>query len=628
MRSMKGSEDSARVKPFLSSGNNQSQIRYRIAGPHRVVQKMRVDAKRRAMDKGMGSIKGIPVLSGTASGPVLAADIGLSFMGGVDPRTGTVIDIHHPLHGQSVAGKILALPGGRGSCSGSLAIFELLTNGHAPAALVFSRKETILSLGVFIAAELFDRGIPILEVSEKQFADVSKSPYARISDDSITLSDSAFPEIKATAHLLPVDPDSFELTLKDRQMLTGEFGAAAQLAMRLILRTALLEGVTSLIDISSAHIDGCFYHGPASLMFARRLLELGAKVSVPSTTNAIRVDRLKWATQGVAQALGMASDELAEAYLAMGVCPSYTCAPYLLPDAPKRGEQIAWGESNAVAYANSVLGARTLKYPDYLDILVAITGRAPNADCHRPELRHAAIRIDLPVPKNPDDAYFALIGYHAGKIALSEIPVICGLENVAVSLDNLKAFSAAFATTSSAAMFHVSGVTPEAGTLAEATGGTGHLRQVMVSQSDLRETWAELNTAGSADIGLVALGNPHFSLTEIAALAALCKGRKMSMDVAMIVTCGREIYEQAAAAGYVQTIRDFGGQFLNDTCWCFITEPVVPPHIRNIATNSGKYAHYGPATVDKGFHFASLTRCVDAACTGEIDVSEPGWFEE
>lgn len=575
----------------------------------------------------MTKITGDCIVPGTASGQVLFADIGLSFMGGVDPYTGVIIDVHHPLQGESVAGKILVIPSGRGSCSGSLVIFELLMNGHAPSALVFKHKETILSLGVFIAAEIFHRGIPVIRLGEEDFAVLADAKFARVERETITASPVALPHEVSIAELPELELQGLELSSQDQKHLDGEIGEAARIAMRLILRTALLEGATKLVDVDMAHIDGCFYQGPAGLQFVRTLGELGGRVRVPTSMNALCVDRRQWRDQGVPEALGMPSDDLADAYVAMGVRPTYTCAPYLLDGAPVFGQQVAWGESNAVVFANSVLGARTMKYPDYLDILVAITGRAPDADCHRPELRHATLRIDVPISQDLDDAYFALLGYHAGKVATHEIPLICGLEGRVVTHDNLKSFGAAFATTSTVAMFHVLGITPEAVTLDAATCKKPLRHHVIVTKQDLEETWQEMNTAVTAEVDLVSLGNPHFSLTEIAALATCCVGRKISDRVALIVTCGRDVYETAKAAGYADTIRDFGGQFINDTCWCMIGEPVIAREVRNIATNSGKYAHYGPALVQRGFHFASLARCVDAACSGQIDMSRPAWLD-
>ncbi|MFN6007915.1 MAG: aconitase X [Paracoccaceae bacterium] len=570
-------------------------------------------------------LQGKALISGQASGAVQHADVGLSFMGGVDATTGRIIDVHHPLCGKSVAGKILAIPSGRGSCSGSLVIFELLMNGHAPAALVFRHKETILTLGVLIAAELFQRGIPVLQLDEAEFAALSEASHARIDGDTIQPTETLV-DLPPTFVLPTPDPADFTLSEIDRRFLAGDFGEAARIAARIVLQTARIEGAVELVDVDMAHLDGVFYQGPAGLQFARKLCDLGAKVRVPTTMNAICVDRRQWRAQGVAEVLGEASDALAEAYVEMGATPSYTCAPYLLDPAPKAGQNIAWGESNAVVFANSVLGARTLKYPDYLDILVAITGRAPAADCYLDHKRRATIRLDLPPLGDLDDLFFPLLGYHVGKIATNEIPLICGLEGREVSHDDLKAFGAAFATTSAAAMFHIRGITPEAMTAEAAIGAGGEARVVEVTLQDLAETWVELNIARTPEVDLVSLGNPHFSLSEIKALARLCEGRRKADGASLIVTCGRDVFAKAKVAGLIDTIRAFGGQVLNDTCWCFIGEPVVPASVRTIATNSGKYAHYGPPAVGKDFHFASLARCVDAACTGQIDMTPPAWL--
>ena len=569
-------------------------------------------------------LSGQALIAGRASGEVLHADVGLSFMGGVDATTGRVIDVHHPLCGQSVAGKVLCIPSGRGSCSGSLVIFELLLNGHAPAALVFRHKETILTLGVLIAAELFQRGIPVLQLDEAGFAALAGARFARVDGDRVERTEGlgALP----TGFVLPEpDPADFTLSDLDRRFLAGDHGEAGRIAMRIVLQTAQIEGATELVDVDMAHLDGVFFQGPAGLKSARKLCDLGARVRVPTTTNAICVDRRQWRALGVPEALGSASDALAEAYAEIGAKPTYTCAPYLLKKAPKAEQNIAWGESNAVVFANSVLGARTLKYPDYLDILVALTGRAPATDCYLEVGRRATLRIELPPLGELDDLFFPLLGYHVGKIATNEIPLICGLEGRAVSHDDLKAFGAAFATTSAAPMFHMLGVTPEAVT-ADAVLKEG-FRVVRVSREDLATTWAELNIARTPDVDLVALGNPHFSVTEIAALARLCAGRRKAEGVRLVVTCGREVFGQAEAAGFIDAVRAFGGEVLNDTCWCFIGAPVVPAMVRNVATNSGKYAHYGPPAVGKPFHFASLARCVEAACTGRIDTDLPAWCQ-
>lgn len=568
------------------------------------------------------TLNGRCLVPGVAAGPVLHADVALSFMGCVDAVSGEVRDVHHPLLGQHVAGKILAIPSGRGSCSGSLTIFELLMNGHAPRALVFQHRETILTFGSIIAEEFFGRGIPVVNVTADDFAKLATASHARIENGAVSLSDSVAHDEPGRVELPPLELADFTLSERDRQVLAGEFGEAERVALRAVIRMARLEGATGLVDVEMGHIDGCFYQGPGGLQFIERLRSMGAKVRIPTTMNAIKVDRQKWRAQGVAKELGAPSEQLADAYVAMGVKPTYTCAPYLLDVAPRFGQQIAWAESNAVVFANAVLGARTMKYPDYLDILVAITGRAPDADCHRSEGRKAAVRIDLPPLTTVDDSFYALLGYHCGKLATNDIPLICGLEHLAVSRDHLKSFGAAFATTSAMPMFHISGITPEANDAGNPS------RIIQVTRHDLVETWRELNTATTSDVDLIALGNPHFSLEEIADLAQVCSGKRKAPHTSLTVTCGRDVYNRAAAAGHVAAVEAFGGKFLNDTCWCFIDEPVVPAAARNIATNSGKYAHYGAAALDRGFHFASMARCVEGARTGQMESALPGWLAD
>jgi predicted aconitase len=405
----------------------------------------------------------------------------------------------------------------------------------------------------------------------------------------------------------------------DQAFLSGHHGKAAQVAMRLLLRMAALQEAKAFIDVTQVHIDGCIYTGPASLRFAQMLVEWGAHVRVPTTLNSISVDKRRWRAQGVAQDLGTPASTLADAYLAMGAQPSFTCAPYLLESAPRFGEQIGWAESNAVVYANSVIGARTMKYPDYLDICMALTGRAPLAGCHLDAGRRATLALEVEMPAGADDAFWPLLGYCCGSVCGSEIPLIRGLETSAAGQDELKGFGAAFATVAAAPMFHIAGITPEAD---EQRPG----RQMRTGLGELRQAWAVLNTAASPEIGLVSLGNPHFSLDECARLAALVRGRTKSAEVAVVVTCGRAVHEAACQAGHVAAAEAFGVQFVTDTCWCMLGEPVIPPAVRTLMTNSGKYAHYAPGLVGRDVRFGSMAECIEAACSGKAQQEPPAWL--
>ena len=576
---------------------------------------------------GKSSLAGRSLVDGAAFGPLLHADVGLSFWGGVDPFSGEVIDRHHPLSGECLAGRVLAIPSGRGSCTGSSVLMELISNGHAPAALVLAEADEILTLGVLVAQTLFQRSLPVLCIGKEAFGQLRGKAFARVDGTGLSLYDSTPDDTPAPRNDRPTEDahSSIELTAHDRALLDGSQGKAAQVAMQIVLRMAHIQGAKYLVDITQAHIDGCIYTGPASLRFAQQLVAWGAKVRVPTTLNSISVDQRRWRELGIDPALGVPASELGDAYMAMGAQLSFTCAPYLLDSAPKAGEQIVWAESNAVVYANSVLGARTLKYPDYLDICIALTGRAPLIGCHLEDQRKARLHIEVPPLSNLDDSFYPLLGYHIGALAGSRIPLVSGLQQQHPNLDDLKAFGAAFATTSAAALFHIAGVTPEA--LDPTRVIDGPLPVLKLSLEELRLSWQELNSARDARVDVVSLGNPHFSLSEFARLASLCQGRHRHPDVVLAITCGRTVLEQARVAGYIAVIEAFGAVIVSDTCWCMLGEPVIPPAARNLMTNSGKYAHYAPGLVGRKVHFASLAECVDAACSATASGRLPQWLQ-
>jgi predicted aconitase/predicted aconitase with swiveling domain len=576
------------------------------------------------------SLTGRSLVAGAAQGALLFADVGLSFWGGVNPCTGEVIDRHHPLSGQHLAGRVLAIPSGRGSCTGSSVLMELISNGHAPAALVLAEADEILTLGVLVAQTIFARSLPVLCIGREAFAALGGQAFARVENTTLSLFDHLPGDAwQALDSPLPNSDSSasIRLTEHDRALLDGRHGKAAQMAMQIVLRMAELQGADHLIDVTQAHIDGCIYTGPASLRFAGQLVQWGAKVRVPTTLNSISVDQRRWRELGIDPALGEPASALGDAYMAMGAQLSFTCAPYLLDTAPKAGEHIVWAESNAVVYANSVLGARTLKYPDYLDICIALTGRAPLIGCHLDAQRKARLQIELPALGELDDAFYPLLGYHIGALAGSRVPLVLGLEKRKPGLDDLKAFGAAFATTSAAPLFHIAGVTPEAIDPAQVLDADTCSAVEKICLNNLLSSWRELNSARDNRVDVVSLGNPHFSLSEFAHLARLCRGRQRHPDVVLAITCGRAVLEQAREAGHIAAIEAFGATLVTDTCWCMLGEPVIPLAAKTLMTNSGKYAHYAPGLVGRKVHFASLAECVDAACTAMASGRLPAWLQ-
>jgi hypothetical protein len=350
------------------------------------------------------------------------------------------------------------------------------------------------------------------------------------------------------------------------------------------------------------------------------MADMGAEVRVPTTMNAISVDRENWERQGTPPTFGRPASRLADAYVRMGARPSFTCAPYLLDSAPKAGEAVGWAESNAVIYANSVLAARTVKHPDFLDLCIALTGRAPLSGVYLDENRKARRLIRVEAPQGLDDAFWPMLGYLAGLLAPDRIPLLTGLQGASPTPDDLKALCAAFGTTSGAPMLHVAGHTPEAeGCLVNDTD------ERVVTRADLARVWRELNP-GPAEVDLVAVGSPHASLSELQTLAALVDGSGRHPSIPVIVTAGRAVRDQARTEGTLARLETWGVQVVTDICWCSISEPVFPPAARTLMTNSGKYAHYAPGLSGRAVRFGSLADCVSAAVTGRAPSSPPAWL--
>lgn len=567
---------------------------------------------------------GRSLVAGAASGPVLHADLGLSFWGGIAPETGLVIDGQHPLHGQRVTGTILTIPSGRGSCTGSAVLLELIMNGAAPAAIVFCEEETILPLGALVADALFGRSLPVVRLGRAAFEALATARYAFVRDGCVMAAGASAPA--AVDDLAPSPAIDVALTESDRAMLDGAEGPARQLAMRIVLEMARLEGASRLIDLSQCHLDCCIYTGPVSVTIAERMRDLGARVKVPTTLNAISIDRGQWRALGIPPERAAEVERQTDAYLAMGAAPSFTCAPYLLDTSPGPGEHIGWAESNAVAFANSVLGARTGKYPDYLDLCMALTGRAPLGGCHIDANRKARLHIHVDLPRDPDDSLFPLLGYLAGKLSPHDIPALTGLEAASPSRDDLKAFSAAFATTSAAPMFHIVGITPEAPDLVSALAPDCVAAALRIGGAELLAAWGHLNGTDAAPVACIAIGNPHASVEEMAAIARLCAGRVRSAATEAIVTTSRAMLARARAAGFVDALERFGFRLVTDTCWCMIEEPVIPRGTGGLLTNSGKYVHYGPGLTGRRVRFAGLAACVEAAATGVFAGAPPEWL--
>lgn len=433
------------------------------------------------------------------------------------------------------------------------------------------------------------------------------------------------------------------LSAEERAWLDGAAGKATALSMRIITETARLMGASKLVPVASAHIDGALYHGDSGTLFGEKLVDLGAKVAIPTTLNVGGLDLSCGAKVRLPPHEHDMARRMMLAYEAMGCQPTWTCAPYQAGHRPALGSDVAWGESNAVAFCNSVLGARTNRYGDFLDICCAITARAPYYGLHIPENRRATFALDCsglsPALKN-SDVFWPVIGTLFGQRAGTDVGVVLGLVGCAgakssevaagsredfattkANDDRLKAFGAAAASAGAVGLFHILGVTPEAPDLAAVTQGQADIPVIPVTSAMLDKARAGLSTTAEMAIDAVAVGSPHCSVEELLEIDRLIAGRKL---IRPFYACtGRHAVKALEAAGRRAALEAAGVTLVADTC------VVVTPILREIdgvlMTNSGKFAHYAPGNTGYAVQYGALAECVESAITSRLVRDERLW---
>ena len=413
-----------------------------------------------------------------------------------------------------------------------------------------------------------------------------------------------------------------KLTDEEKRMRDGQYGKGVAMAMSILTKLGEIYDAEEMMPITQAHIDSTFFQllGDAGLDFVGRLAENDVKVRVPTSLNPSARDIRQWQEFRIAPDFAEKSQWLEQAYLQMGATPTWTCAPYQNGMVPRFGQQIAWAESNAIAFVNSVIGARTARYGDFVDICAALTGRVPKFSLHLTQNRAGEILLTLPpdgIDFN-DDSIYPLIGYATGAIAQGRIPVIAGIPDN-VSADNLKALSAAAASSGAVDLFHVLGVTPEASTLKGAFQGGKPAEVVNISKEKLLECRENLSTAKEGKVDLVVIGCPHSSFQEVQQVNQLLDGRKIAPDVEFWIQTNRVVSSWAREAGILEALNTSGVKVTTDTCIVNWTQELWDNWgFKLIVTNSGKFAHYGPALTGQQIIFGNITRCVAAALKGEI----------
>lgn len=386
-----------------------------------------------------------------------------------------------------------------------------------------------------------------------------------------------------------------KLTKEEKEMLSGKAGHATKKSMEILVALGEIYDADRLVQVSSVQVSGVSYKnlGDAGIEFLKELAEDG-KARVKTTLNPAGMDLANWQSQGIHRDFADKQLEIIDAYRRLGLEISCTCTPYLAGNEPHLAEHIAWSESSAVVYANSVLGARTNREGGPSALAASLTGRTPLYGYHLDGDRIPSLIVDVDTElKSAED--FSAMGYFVGKVVRDGVPYFRSIE--AAGLEELKTLSAALASSGSVAMFHIEGVTPEARTVPK------EVEAISFSQGDLVEVTAELNDAGDPDF--VAVGCPHCSLKELATIAGMLEGRKVTRE--FWICCSRETKRRSDGLGYSRLIENSGAKFACDTC--MVVAPIEALGYKVVATNSAKACHY---LRNSGLQvrFWSLSRCV------------------
>jgi predicted aconitase len=415
------------------------------------------------------------------------------------------------------------------------------------------------------------------------------------------------------------------LTDEEKSILDGKQGEAARIALSVLVDLGELFGAEEMMTVSQVHIDATLYMVDAGLEFAEKMADLGGEVAVPTSLNPSSIDLQRWKAYRVPPEVLSKHKRLEKAYLKMRATPTWTCTPYQQGIIPRFGEQIAWGESNAIAYANSIIGARTNRYADLMDICAAIIGKVPKFGLHLTENRKAKMLIrlkDITTPMFEYEAIYPLLGYLFGEMAGDQVAAITGIPQN-VKIDSLKGFSAAAASSGAVGLFHMVGITPEAQTLEMCLHGNKPKNVYDITPKLIKKAEDRLWTVKRDTVDLIVTGCPHYSPSEFITLAQLTKGKKVHSSVIFWVFTNRSVYAWIKDNGILADLTDAGLVVFTDGCP--LQYPKETWHFTAAMTDSAKFANYCYSQSGLDAAYASIKDCVETAVRGKICRRESPW---
>ena len=375
-----------------------------------------------------------------------------------------------------------------------------------------------------------------------------------------------------------------DLTEEEQSMLAGGQGKAVQTAMQILTALGRMYGAARMIPVHSVQIAGVSYDnlGEAGLEWLSEMADGGGHARVPTTLNPAGMDLENWRALGIPADFAERQFQVIDAFSRMGATPTCTCTPYLAGNVPSFGESIAWAESSAVCYANSVIGARTNREGGPSALAAALTGRTAEYGMHLAENRAPGVTIDVRARLTGTADFGALgkaIGERIEALGRKPVPWIAGAESA--SLEELKSFCASIATYAGLPLFHMRGVTPEADRYPPPA------ERIVITEDDLQASKRSLSDAGDEDADFVSLGCPHLTIAEVARIAEILRGKKTTRE--FWITTSRAVKLAADRLGYTETIEASGAKFAVDTC-CVVAP--IRGRFRVLATDSAKACYY------------------------------------
>lgn len=394
-----------------------------------------------------------------------------------------------------------------------------------------------------------------------------------------------------------------QLTREEQAMLDGEHGPAVRKAMQILSALGKIYGAEDMIPVTSVQVAGVSYDnlGEAGLDWLREMADGGGRAQVLTTLNPAGLDLENWPALGIDPAFAERQGQVIEAFQRMGIIPSCTCTPYLSGNRPNMGEHIAWAESSAVCYANSVLGARTNREGGPSALAAALTGRTPNYGLHLDANRRPNLTVAVEAKLSGGHTYGALgkaIGERMQAAGIKPIPVLTRLEKA--SGDELKALCASLATYGGGALFHIQGITPEAHHYPLPADGFS------VTAADLADASQSMSDADPGEIDFASLGCPHLSIDEIAYIARLLDGKRVHGE--LWLTTARATRREADRLGYSSLIEASGAKFAADTC-CVVAP--IQGRFTAMAADSAKACYYAAAKHRLRTWFGSVEEVIE-----------------